>query len=336
MAEVALSRPAPDPERALGRLERIRPDSPSLAAWVLTDKGKAHDLLGRDDRSEACWSEALRLDPSAAEAGRRLLDLYTNLGRLAEARELGLRQVVRETDPRALVQSLARLARLEVAPPEPWTIVNRSDSRVRRGAADLATTIAYGLALASVSRGDEARRILRQSLERYPDDPRAWDGLMTALEISHQESELAEVFGALPRAMSEDPRFAKHRGWVEQRAGRWAVAAEAYRRAWDFEPDNVVGYRLRRMLRFAGQSQEAERYDRIVLGYREAFKQVRAALDEAEAWLEKGDAAPLEFCGRLAALRERMGRSDEARAWRRAIALARMSGPPGSPHPVRP
>src|SRR5262249_20831364 len=39
MAEIALSRPSPEPQRALELLERIRPDSTSQAAWVLVDRG---------------------------------------------------------------------------------------------------------------------------------------------------------------------------------------------------------------------------------------------------------------------------------------------------------
>ena len=75
LAEVALSRPAADPHRALEYLGRIRPDSPTMAAWVLVDRGNAHMALGRFDRAEACWNEALRRAPAVLEAGRRLLDL---------------------------------------------------------------------------------------------------------------------------------------------------------------------------------------------------------------------------------------------------------------------
>jgi tetratricopeptide (TPR) repeat protein len=329
MAELALAQPSPDPEKALRRLERIHPDSHSMAAWVRIDCGKAHHLLSRHDRAEACWKEALRLDPFALEAGRRLLDLYTMQGRTAEARELALRQFEHEGDPRERRRLLVRLARIEVDPPEPWSVVNRFEGEVRRGTADLPTTLAYGLALAYVSRGQEAAGILKQALDRNPDDPRAWDGLMTAQEISHQEPELAESFARLPEAMTADPRFARHRGWVEQQAGRWAEAARAYRCAWEYDPDPIVGYRLRRALRFAGQIDEADRYDRIVLDCREAYKQLRAALKTAEPLGAEADDRSPEFCERMAALRGRMRRHDEARAWRR-LALRDGAANPGS------
>lgn len=209
-----------------------------------------------------------------------------------------------------------RLARLEVDPPEPWSIVNRFEDVVQGGAANLPTMVAYGLALAYVSRRQEAERILRQAVERHPDDPMAWDGLMKGLEISHQEPELSDSFARLPQAMTGDLRFAKHRGWVEQQAGRWAEAAQAYQRAWESEPDHIVGYRLRRALRLAGQTEEAERYDQIVRVHREAFKQVCAALEDAGIVRDDELAPSPEFCTRMAGLREQMGRSGEARAWR--------------------
>src|SRR5262249_37354169 len=58
MAELAMARRSPAPDRALDRLGRIRAESPEMAAWVLVDRGRAYDLLGRYDRAEACWIEA--------------------------------------------------------------------------------------------------------------------------------------------------------------------------------------------------------------------------------------------------------------------------------------
>ena len=225
MAEVALAHRPPEPEKALRRLERIRPETASLAAWVQIDKGNAYNLLSRYDRAEVCWKEALRFDPFALEAGRRLLDLYTMQGRHAEARELALRQFDRNRDRREQARLLLRLARMVVDPPEPSSVVERFERVVRQGMSDLPTTVACALSLAYLSRGQEAGRILLRALERNPDDPRAWDGLMTAQEISNEDPALAETFAKLPQSMSALPLFARHRGWVEQQSGRWVEAA---------------------------------------------------------------------------------------------------------------
>ncbi len=275
MAELALASPSPDPHRALRRLGRIPGDSPELSAWVLIDQGKAHDLLGRHDRAEACWREALRRDPSAWEAGRRLLDLLTLQGRPADARGLAMDRLDREPDPRERARLLLRLARLDVDPPDPWMIIHRFESAARGQEADLPTTLACGLALTSVSRGQDGLPMLRRAVEQYPDEPTAWDALLTGLDLAGQETELAELLAQLPGCLRPDPRFARHQGRVEQEARRWPDAARAYRRAWEYRPDNTVGYRLRRAMVLSGQAAEAERFDRLVLDYREAYKQVR-------------------------------------------------------------
>jgi tetratricopeptide (TPR) repeat protein len=329
VAELALSRPTPDPDRALRWLGRIRVESPALAAWALVDRGQAYDLLGRPDRAEASWREAMRRDPSLREAGRRLLDLLTLQGRSAEARTLALGHLGREPDPHERARWLLRLARLEVDPPDPWVIVNRFEPAIRRQTADLATTLACGLALASVSRGQEALGMLRHAVERHPEAPTAWDALMAGLELAGRQAELRDLLGRLPDSLRADPRFAKHQGRCEQEAGRWLAAARWYRRAWEFEPDNTVGYRLRRALVFAGEKAEAERFDRLVLDYREAFKQVRGLLPEVDASLEGGGSPAPGLCRRMAELRQRMGRIDEARAWQDLIPVEGPYGRPG-------
>jgi tetratricopeptide (TPR) repeat protein len=328
MAEVALASPSPDPHQALGRLGRIHADSPELAAWVLVDQGNAYDLLGRHDRAEACWREALRRDPAAREAGRRLLDLLTLQGRSDDARGLALGRLDYERDPQERARLLMRLARLDVDPPDPWMIIHRFEPAVRGQTAGLPTTLACGLALTSVSRGQDGLPMLRRALEQHPVDPAAWDALLTGLDLAGAESELAGLIGRLPRDLRSDPRLAKHEGRVEQEAHRWPEAARAYRRAWESRPDNTVGYRLRRALILAGQAAEAERFDRLVLGYREAFKRVRGLLDPADAALREGRLPAPELSQHMAELREQMGRTDEARAWR-LLAQAALAGPPG-------
>jgi len=315
MAEIALARPSPEPRRALEWLDRIHPDSPSLAAWVLLNQGNASYLLSRYGRSEACWKEALRQDPSVLQAGRRLLDLFRLQGRFTEASRLILPQLKREPDPRDCMMLLVKLVQLEVDPPEPWSIVNQFEPVVRGNPVDLPTSVACGLALVSVSRSENGLSILRQALDCNPDAPTAWDALLTGLELANQSTELADAFSRLPRSLAADPRFAKHLGRLHQDTGRWSEAARAYRRAWDYEPDNSVGYRLRRALFFAGQTKEAARWDRLVLDYRSAFKEVRGIVEQVNAALKEGRFPDPGQCQLMASLRERMGRGEEARAW---------------------
>jgi tetratricopeptide (TPR) repeat protein len=315
MAEVALARPETDPRQALAWLDRIRSSSGSLTAWALLDKGKAFYVLSRYDRAEACWKDALRHDPSVVEAGRRLLDLFILQGRFTDASSVILPQLKHEPDPRDRLVLLLKLVQLEVDPPEPWSIVNQFQPVVRANPVDLPTSVACGLALVSVSRSDEGLLILRKALESNPDAPTAWDALLTGLEMSYRSDEWAAVWSRLPQTLAADPRFAQHLGRLHQETGRWSDAARAYRRAWEYAPDNIVGYRLRRALFFAGQTEETALWDRLVLDYRNAFKQARVIADQVDTALKEGRMPDPHLCQLMVSLRERMGRADEARAW---------------------
>jgi hypothetical protein len=55
--------------------------------------------------------------------------------------------------------------------------------------------------------------------------------------------------------------------------------------------------------------------ERVILDYRDAFKQV-SAVDEANAALRDGKPASPELYLRMAELHQRMGRAEEALAWR--------------------
>ena len=315
MAEVALARPGPDPIQALAWLDRIKPNSGSLASWTLLDQGKAFYLLSQYDRSETSWLAALRQDPSVVEAGRRLLDLFVLQGRFTEASVMILPQLKHEPNPRDRVLLLLKLVKLEVDPPEPWSVINQLQPVVRANPVDLPTSISCGLALVSVSRSEEGLAMLRGSLETNPDAPTAWDALLSGLEFAYRSEESAAVWSRLPQTMAADPRFAKHVGRMHEEARRWSDAAHAYRRAWEYAPDNIVGYRLRRALYLADQIEEAARWDRRVLDYRSAFKQARVIADQVDTALKQGRMPHVGLCRLMADLRERMGRVDEARAW---------------------
>jgi tetratricopeptide (TPR) repeat protein len=314
-AEVSLAGSRPAPRRALELLGRIQPESRTQAAWVLVDQGRAHYLLSRYDRAEACWKEAFEKDHAVLQAGRRLLDLFRLQGRLSEARTLGLRQVEREPDPLDRLRVLFLLARLDVDPPDPWAVVNQFAPAVRSRSADLPTSLAYGLALTWVSRSQEGLPILHEAVTAQPENPAAWDALLTGLGIANRSAELKDAYAQLPQSMASDPRFAKHRGRVEQDEERWALAACSFRRAWEYEPDNTIGYRLQRALFFAGQTDQAERAGRMVLDYRNAFKAVRGLVERASEAVEAGERPAAGLCEQMASLRERMRHGDEARAW---------------------
>jgi tetratricopeptide (TPR) repeat protein len=322
MAEIELSRPEPEPQRALELLDRIEADSSSQAAWVLVDRGNAYYLLARFDQSEACWTDALKRDPTVLEAGRRLIDLLGLQGRFDEARALALRQFENEPNLHERLRLLLRLTQLDVDPPDPWLVVKTFEPAALANTANLSTTLACGMALVTVSRSHEGLPMLRRAVDHHPDSPRAWDALLTGLETSAGRDEVAREMARMPQVLAEESRFAKHQGWLKQEQGHWLEAARAYEQAWRFAPDNAVGYRLRRTFRLAGQTAQADRFDRLVLDYRDAFKQARGLLDQVNAALKEGSQLDQAHYTNMAGLRERMGRTQETEAWRRLAVLS--------------
>jgi tetratricopeptide (TPR) repeat protein len=320
MAQVALDRDDQKPRLALDHLARIQPRDRGTRAIVLLNQGKAYSALGRNDRAEAAWKEALRLEPRVPEAGWDLLSLYYVQSRRAEAHRLALALHAHEPDPRDRAQLLLELVRQDAQPLGPDSLIRTLEPLVRAHPEDLHTAIALGLALIRSSRADEGLSILRERVERGADDPDAWGGWLLGLDEARRFDELAQAVARLPAAMVGDPRFERHRGAIAQQRGDWAGAADAYLRAWRADPaDFQVLYRLSRALRAAGRREEAERFDLKVRAAQEARDQVLSLYEEADADKTLGVAPHLQLYHRLADLRERMGRDEEALAWHRLV-----------------
>jgi tetratricopeptide (TPR) repeat protein len=332
------------PEPALDHLRAIRPKTPQQAALIQFFQGKAHYQQGRYDLAEACWTEALRLDPVVPEAGWALVDLLDKESRTEEAHRLGMRLHEVEPDARDRVRILLEMSRLDLEMPDPLSQVPLFEPLVKLNPENLPLSVTLGLALIRVNRGDEGIQVLHEALRRHPDSPQAWDAWLTGLYQASEADMLTQEFAHLPKALAADPRFAKHEGMIAQIAKDWPAAARAYGRAFAFEPFNwAVCYRLRFVLRQAGDTAEYERINQIYEVYKGAYKQMRGSFYER---FEPGQTADFpaedftrqrgayyetlaiktlglkphpELYQRLADLREKMGRFDEARAWHRLV-----------------
>jgi tetratricopeptide (TPR) repeat protein len=320
MAQFAMDRPDPQPDRALEYLHRIRAGDAKEAALVRFSEGKAYYQQKRYDLAEASWVEALRLNPTVPEAGWALLDLLDMEGRVEEAHRLGMRLYEVEPDPRDRVRLLLEMARLDIDKVAPGSQVQVFGPLHEEHLDTLNLALIVGLALVHDSRPDEGLEVLRDALRRHPDSADAWDGYLTGLDDAHQPVMLAREFARLPAALASEPRFAKHAGAVAQATRNWPAAIRAYRRAFELEPFNTVFlYRLRMALRAAGEQAEMERVDQRLTAQQEAFKQMRPLYTEALAERTLGLAPHPELYHRLADLREKLGRFDEARAWHRLV-----------------
>jgi tetratricopeptide (TPR) repeat protein len=315
-AQLALDRPDPQPERALLHLGRFRSADPVLTAQAKLAEGKAVYGLFRCDQAEACWLEALRLDPRVPEAAWTLLDLYYVEGRTDEARRLALQQHEIEPDQRDRVQLLLELVRQDAEPPEPGSVVARFAPIVRAHHDDQRATLALGLALVRNSQSEEGLAILDEGARRWPGSRDAWDALLTGLDTAGQPERLLSTWVRVPPEWCNDDRLARHAGNAAHARGDWNAAARAYRRAWNTRPDDLAAaYRLARALHTLGCHDQAALCDRFVKISHAALTELPDLYQQANSVKDLGLRPHTTLYHGLADNREHLGRRDEARAW---------------------
>ena len=317
-AELALDTPIPQPERSLEHLGQLRSNDPVLRAKAKLAEGKALYSRQHYDQAEECWLEALRQDPKVPEAAWALLDLYYLEGRHEESRHLALRQHQIEPDPRDRVRFLVEIIRMEAEPPDPSSIVARFEPAVRGRQADLHVAMALGLAQVHSSLVAEGLETLSTTAARFPENAGAWDALLSGLDAAGQSERLADSWEKVPAVIRKNPRFSRHEGNVAQARGDWAAAAAAYHRARSLRPDDLtVAYRLARALHALGRHDQAADCDRFVqIGHTAQERCARYSTKRSSAIRDLGLRADPALYEQLAENRERLGRLDEARAWR--------------------
>jgi tetratricopeptide (TPR) repeat protein len=320
MAQVALARKDQQPELALRHLRRIKTANRATLAMVRLNEGKAYSALGRYDLAERSWLEGLRIDPLVPEAGWALLGLFYVQGRREDAHQLAMQLHGTEPDPRDRVQLLLELLRQDVKSVAAETVVPVFEPIVREHPEDRATSIALGLSLIRTSRPDEGLNILRRVQEASPDDPRAWECLLMGLDESFRYDEIEQVLQRLPEGMARDHRFDRARGALAQSRRAWTTAADSYRRAWERDPsDGQVLYRLCQVLRAGREGRDLEKFERDRRALEEAREQSRSLYEEANELMRAGSKPSPELMRRLAEVREKSGRPDEAAAWHRLV-----------------
>ena len=344
MAELTTQPTHARPDVALQHLRVILPASSRETALVRLFEGKAQYQLGRYDQAEASWRESLRQNPIVPQAGWALLSLLEIEGRLEEAHCLGMRLHEVEPDSRDRVRILLEVSRLDIKTPDPLSQIQLFEPLARKHPENLPLNLTLGLALTRVNRCKEGLKVLEETVRKNPNSPEAWDAWLSGLCEASEGETLCREFAVLPAQFAGEPRFAKHEGCIAENAREWVWAARAYRRALDFEPYNWgVCCRLRFVLERAGNLADFERINRRCETYEIAYKEMRGSyfdrLDPRAPLPVPGDCVKeqlgayyetvlIETLGvlpcpeqyqRLAQLRERMGRFDEARAWHRLV-----------------
>ena len=344
MAQLTTEPTNAHPEQALLSLQAVRPDGPKNAALLKFLEGKARYQQGRYDLAEDCWAAALRLDLLVPEAGWVLIDLLDKEGRVEEAHRLGMRMHELEPDHRDRVRILLEMSRLDIETPDPLSQVELFEPLVKVHPTHLPLSLTLGRALTRVNRAEEGLEVLNGALCRNPDSPEVWDAWLSGLYQASEVDKLADEYARLPSGMASDARFAKHEGMIAQTSQDWPRAVRAYRRAFAFEPSNWgVCYRFLFVLRQAGETALYESMNRIYEDYKLAYKQMRGSYFErfepteassfrADDFTQQrgayyelltiktlGIEPHTELYQRLADLREKMGRPDEARAWHKLV-----------------
>jgi tetratricopeptide (TPR) repeat protein len=319
-AQLAMDRPDPQPERALGHLDGLRSADRALAARAAFARGRAVYALSRLAEAETCWREALELDPKVPEAAWTLLDLYYLEGRTEDARRLALRQHEIEPDPHDRVHLLLELVRQVAEPPEPGTLAARFAAVVRAHPDDLHAVLTLGRALVRNSQADEGLALLDDATRRWADRREPWDALLTGLEAAGRPERLAEAWGRVPPRWRDDDALARHAGDAAMARGERAAAARAYRSAWEARPDDVSSaYRLARLLHALGRDDQAADCDRFVRGAQAARAELPDLYRQANAVRDLGLRPHGDLYRRLADNRERLGLRDESLAWHRLV-----------------
>jgi tetratricopeptide (TPR) repeat protein len=320
MADVAINRPDPKPAAALECLDRIRSRDAMTRAAVLVRRGKALYMTSRLVGSESAWNEALALDPRVPEAGWLLIQQYYLQGREAEARGLALKLHPTETDAVDRVRYLLELAREDVERLSPAGILQWLEPAVRADSEDWNSAVALGRALVKEGRTDEGFRLLRRAEAGRPDDPAGWDALLNGLADVGDFEALGRELDRMPPALAHSPAVAAARGRYEQERGRIDEAVRALREALAARPfDPRLLHRTARALRQAGRSDEAKPLEAREADINEALNDLKAAYREAATIKTLGAVGEPGLYQRFAALRERLGKPDEALAWHRLV-----------------
>jgi Flp pilus assembly protein TadD len=313
-------RPSPWAGAAVDHLDQVRARDRSMAVLSHLCRGNALNRLMRVDEAEVAWLEALRVDPTAPEAGWNLLTLDYVQGRAEEARRLGLQLYSVESDPHDRALLLVELLRLDARPPAAGSVIKLFEPIERYRPDEFHTALALGLARTRANQVEQGIDNLRRLVQTHPDHVEAWDCLLTGLDESGQVELMEDVLGRVPTALSGAPRLLKHWGKVAQNGNRWKTAVDLYRRARTAEPFNpVVEYRLSRALRHVGETAEADRIEQRIRRRDVAIQELRPLFDQATATPDLGTRPHPDLYQRIAGVRERMQLPEEASAWHRLV-----------------
>lgn len=187
-----------------------------------------HDV-GQFSKAQACFEEALRINPGYTEASLNLAVTYNDMGRYAEARDLYLRALTSSTRPGGKLDSfvMGKLANMYADIAEVFVSAGAFDEAIaeyRRALALRPTFIDLRLRLAQAlrdaGRAEEALRELRAILTQNVDYLPARLSLgLTLFSTGDHAASLAELESILV-THPEHPRAKIYRDMIREHASR--------------------------------------------------------------------------------------------------------------------
>jgi predicted Zn-dependent protease len=214
---------------------------------------------------------------------------------------------------------------LELARPDAQTLAARNnlielEPVVQNHPDERHAGLAYAANLVKVGRAIEALPILKRLVEKHADDPAAWDTYLEALDASGDEAASSAALDGLPASIRDDPRMSLQRGRRAMRTQDLAKALAELTRAVKALPASTeAAHLLSEALRLRGRDQESRELARRVADARKAKDELKDVFQEALTTPSFASGALLDLFRRLAGLRERMLRPDEALAWHHLI-----------------
>jgi Flp pilus assembly protein TadD len=192
---------------AAQKLNADRPDARTALGNFYAQQG-----LGKE--AEAEYRAAIRLDPTFAPAAVNLSDLYRQLGRDEDSVQILIEALTKSEKNGSLHYALG-LALVRHKESAPALQEFRRAAELEPGQARYAYV--YAVALSSAGRLDDALAVVRQSLQRHPDDR---ETLSAALTFSRQAGDFAAALNyaqRLARLIGNDQELSRLIKELQQR-----------------------------------------------------------------------------------------------------------------------
>lgn len=222
------------------------PDHSSQKQAALFRQGQAHWQLGDAIAAEKAWRKCTRFQTSrelAQSAWSELAKLYQIKGMDAEVEEALWNNY-------ALVDEHEKAAQLQTLMLQQLTRLDAEDriEELKRLIAgnpdDVDAQVALGVSLLEIGEIEPAANVLRQCVDKHPENQSAWRGWLTYLYHHGEHRILAKELSRVPKTLEKDGNFWRLKAAIAEEEAHFQLAATYYQRAIELSPHEVDLHRL--------------------------------------------------------------------------------------------